>query len=132
MTRPTSVQTSTSMFNQKATAGPRATRAGSQPLVSDRPMQSGELHEPALQDATPARRLTVILAGGARRMRAPRSRRRAAAGLAVALAKLEVHLEDVHHVDAPQPAEGRVRLLREQPLDLVSHRRRLPLRVLRP
>ena len=36
----------------EATAGPRTTRAGSQPLVTDRRRQSGELQERALQDAT--------------------------------------------------------------------------------
>jgi len=40
----------------EATAGPRTTRAGSQPLVTDRRTQPGEPHERALQDATSSRR----------------------------------------------------------------------------
>lgn len=55
----------------------------------------------------------------ARRAATSRGRRwarrsaRPAAGLAVALAQLEVHLEDVHHLDAPQAAERRMRLVRQ-------------------
>src|SRR5215475_7920313 len=64
-----------------------------------------------------------------------RSRSRSGRGagrLAVALAELEVQLEDVAHRDTEQPAARRERLLLDQRLDVAAHLALITLRVLRP
>src|SRR5262249_25724954 len=78
-----------------------------------------------------AARCTLGIGGTARGAPRPRSGR-GAGRLAVALAELEVQLEDVHHRDTEQPAARRERLLLDQRLDVAAHLPRIALRVLCP